>query len=124
MFDSLRGMAGMAGLMKDLPRIKAKLEQVKEEVGGREVEASTGGGAVTAVANGKLRIVQIRFDQALLAGLVDPGAPEDGELAADLVTGACNAALDKAQEMVGNALRDAAADLGLPIPAGALEGLI
>ena len=88
MFDSLRGMAGMAGLMKDLPRIKAKLEQVKEEVGGREVEASSGGGAVTAVANGKLRIVQIRFDQALLglrverrSGLVKqkyPWAFEDG----------------------------------------------
>ena len=53
MFDSLRGMAGMAGLMKDLPKIKAKLELVKEEVAKREVEASTGGGAVTAVANGK-----------------------------------------------------------------------
>ncbi len=124
MFESVRGMAGMAGIMKDLPRIKEKLEQVKQEVGAREVEASTGGGAVTAVASGKLRIVSIRFDQALLAGLVDPSSSEDGELAADLVAGACNAALDKAQEMVGTAIRDAAADLGLPIPAGALEGII
>ena len=124
MFDSLRGMAGMAGLMKDLPRIKAKLEQVKEEVAAREVEASTGGGAVTACASGRLRIVRITFDHALLAGLVDPSAPDDGALAADLVTGACNAALDKAQEMVGNALREAASDLGIPIPAGALEGLL
>jgi DNA-binding protein YbaB len=124
MFDSLRGMAGMAGLMKDLPRIKEKLEQVKNDVAAREVEASTGGGAVTAVANGKLRIVRISFDHALLAGLVDPGAPEDGAMAADLVTGACNAALDKAQEMVGAALKQAADDLGLPIPAGALEGLL
>ena len=124
MFDSLRGMAGMAGLMKDLPKIKAKLELVKEEVAKREVEASTGGGAVTAVANGKLRIARIKFDHALLAGLIDPGAPEDGALAADLVTGACNAALDKAQEMVGDALREAASDLDIPIPAGVLDGLL
>lgn len=124
MFDSLRGMAGMAGIMKDLPRIKEKLEQVKNELADREVEASTGGGAVTATANGKLRIVRITFDHALLAGLIDPSAPEDGQLAADLVTGACNAALDKAQEMVATALQNAAGELGLPIPAGALEGLL
>ena len=124
MFDSLRGMAGMAGIMKDLPRIKEKLEQVKNELADREVEASTGGGAVTATANGKLRIVRINFDHALLAGLIDANAPEDGALAADLVTGACNAALDKAQEMVGDALREAASDLGIPIPAGVLEGLL
>lgn len=124
MFDSLRGMAGMAGLMKDLPRIKAKLEEVKADVASREVEASTGGGAVTAVANGRLRIVRVTFDHALLAGLIDPDVPEDGALAADLITGACNAALDKAQEMVAAALQEAAGDLGLPIPAGALEGLL
>ena len=124
MFDSLRGMAGMAGLMKDLPRIKAKLEEVKQDISSREVEASTGGGAVTAVANGRLRIVRIGFDHALLAGLVDSDVPEDGALAADLITGACNAALDKAQEMVAAALQEAAGDLGLPIPAGALEGLL
>ena len=54
MFDSLRGMAGMAGIMKDLPRIKERLGQVKDEVARREVEATTGGGAVTAVASGRL----------------------------------------------------------------------
>ena len=45
MFDQLKGMAGMAGLLRDLPRIKAKMEQVKEELGRITVEAETGGGA-------------------------------------------------------------------------------
>ena len=124
MFDALKGMAGLGGIMKDLPRIKDKLEQVKNDLADREIEASTGGGAVTATANGKLRSVRITFDHALLAGLVDPSVPEDGQLAADLVAGACNAALDKAQEMIAGALQDAATELGLPIPAGALEGLL
>lgn len=124
MFDSLRGMAGMAGLMKDLPRIKEKLEQVKAEVAAREVEATTGGGAVTAVANGRLRIVRIEFDHSLLSALVDGDSEEDRALASDLVTGACNAALEKAQEMITSSLGQAAGELGLPIPAGALEGLL
>ncbi|MAJ46745.1 MAG: hypothetical protein CBC35_05495 [Planctomycetes bacterium TMED75] len=124
MFDSLRGMAGMAGIMKDLPRIKERLGQVKDEVARREVEATTGGGAVTAVANGRLRIVRIEFDHSLLSALVEGDSEEDRALASDLVTGACNAALEKAQEMITSALSEAAADLGLPIPAGALEGLL
>ena len=31
MFDNLKGMAGLAGIMKDLPKIKAKMEEVKQE---------------------------------------------------------------------------------------------
>ena len=114
----------MAGIMKDLPRIKERLGQVKDEVARREVEATTGGGAVTAVASGRLRIVRIEFDHSLLSALVEGDSEEDRALASDLVTGACNAALEKAQEMITSALSEAAADLGLPIPAGALEGLL
>jgi DNA-binding protein YbaB len=124
MFDSLRGMAGLAGIMKDLPRIKAKLEEVKAEIAAREVQASTGGGAVTAFASGRLRIVRIEFDHALLAAIVEGDSDDDRALAADLVTGACNGALDKAQEMIAEALSNAAGELDLPIPAGMLEGLL
>ena len=45
MFDNLKGMAGMAGLLKDLPKIKAKMESVKRELERVTVEAQTGGGA-------------------------------------------------------------------------------
>ena len=78
----------------------------------------------SCVANGRLRIVRIDFDHALLSALVDGDSDEDRALASDLVSGACNAALEKAQEMITSALSEAAADLGLPIPAGALEGLL
>ena len=124
MFDSLRGMAGMASLMKDLPRIKAKLEQVKQEVSIREVEASAGNGAVTVVANGKMRIVNLRVDQTALSVLASGESADDKELVANLVIEATNSALDKAQTMISQAISAAGRDLGLPIPQGALEGLI
>lgn len=124
MFDSLRGMAGMASLMKDLPRIKAKLEQVKSEMSVREVEASSGNGIVTAVANGKMRIVRMHIDHAALAALTHGEAGDDSELVAGLIVEATNAAMDKAQEMISQALSEAGRELGLPIPQGALEGLI
>lgn len=43
MFDNLKGMAGLAGIMKDLPRLKQKMEEVKHRLGEIIVEAETGG---------------------------------------------------------------------------------
>lgn len=124
MFDSLRGMAGMAGIMKDLPRIKAKLKEVKEDVSERTVEASVGNGGVVAVASGRMRIVSLRVDPVALASLASPGSPDNAELVADLVVEAINLALDKAQEMVSKAITEAAEEFGFSIPPNALEGLL
>ena len=50
MFDSLKGMAGLGNLMKDLPRMKERLERAKAELADMTTEAEVGGGAVVAVA--------------------------------------------------------------------------
>lgn len=124
MFDSLKGMAGMAGIMKDLPRIKAAMDDVRERLGEQRVEAETGGGAVRAVANGRLHIVTVHIDQTLFASLTDADNPDDRVLAEDLITGAVNAALEKAREMAEREMIAAAQELGLPMPPGGLGGLL
>ncbi|MHC4108853.1 MAG: YbaB/EbfC family nucleoid-associated protein [Planctomycetota bacterium] len=91
MFDSLKGMAGLAGLLKDLPRIKAKMEQVKQRLGEQTVTAETGGGAVQVTANGLLRVVSLEVDQSLLRGLVDPANPDDRALGKSPGDGAAGA---------------------------------
>ncbi len=124
MFDSLKGMAGLAGLLKDLPRIKAKMEQVKQRLGEQTVSAETGGGAVQVTANGLLRVVSLELDQSLLRGLVDPADPDDRALAEDLIVGAVNTALEKAREMAQQQLVAAADELGVPVPPGTIERLM
>ena len=124
MFDSLRGMAGMAGIMKDLPRIKERLKEVKEDVSKRTVEASSGNGGVVAVASGRMRIVSLRLDPEVLASLMSPDSPDNTKCVEDLVVEAVNLALDKSQEMVSKAITDAARDFGLSIPPDALAGLL
>ena len=42
MFENLKGMAGMAGLLRDLPKIKARMQEVKEKLGRITVDAETG----------------------------------------------------------------------------------
>lgn len=123
MFENLKGMASLAGLMKDLPRLKAKMEQVKERLGGQTVQAETGGGAVRVTANGLLRVVSVEIDPALLSGLVDASNPEDKAVAEDLVTGAVNAALGSAREMAEREMASAAGELGIPLPPDILKGL-
>ena len=77
MVENLKGMAGLAGLMKDLPKIKAKMDEIKMRLGEMTVSAETGGGAVQVTANGLLRVVSINLDQSLIIGLVDPRNPDD-----------------------------------------------
>jgi len=87
MFDSLKNLSGMAGIMKDLPRIKAAMEDVKERLADITVDAETGGGAVRAVVDGKLHVRSVTIEPGMLAGLVDANDPADRELAQDLIAG-------------------------------------
>ena len=124
MFENLKGMAGLAGLMKDLPKIKAKMDEIKNRLGEMTVSAETGGGAVQVTANGLLRVVSINLDQSLITGLVDPRNPDDRVVAEDLIVGAVNAALQKARELAEREMAAAAGEMGLPLPPGGLSGLI
>ena len=124
MFENLKGMAGLAGILKDLPRLKAKLEEVKQQLGEMTVEADTGGGAVRVTANGLLRVVSVKLDAALIAGLVDPANEQDRAIAEELITGAVNTALQKARELAEREMANAAGEMGLPLPPGGLGGLI
>ncbi len=123
MLEGFKGMAGLAGVLKDLPKIKARMEQVKQGLGEMTVSAETGGGAVRVTANGLLRVISLDIDQTLLGSLVDAANPDDHALAEELVAGAVNTALEKAREMAQRELAAAAGELGLPLPPGGVGGL-
>lgn len=124
MFGDLKNMASMAGLLRDLPRLKSRLEETKARLADVRVSAETGGGAVRVEASGELRICSIEVDPALLRGLVDPDDAADRALAADLIAGAVNAALERARAAAEQELSAAASELGLPIPPGGLGSLL
>lgn len=124
MFDALKGMAGLGGLMKDLPKIKERLDRAKAELAEMTVEAEVGGGAVTAIADGTMRIRAVHIDPTMMSVLVADGEAQDRAMAEDLVASAVNAALARAQEMIGTHLQEAASELGIPLPPGGLPGLL
>ena len=123
MFEGLKGMASLAGLMKDMPKFKARLDETKRRLAESTVESETGGGAVRVVANGMMEVISVEVDPALLAALVDGDREEDRGMAQDLIAAAVNAALRKSRELAQQALADGAAEMGLPVPPG-LEDLL
>jgi len=98
---------GMSGMMKRMQRMQKKMMQLQEEIAERRVEGTAGGGMVTAVVDGKLNVVEIKIDPAV----VDP---EDVEMLEDLILAAVNQGQQKAQEMVNQEMGQLTGGLNLP----------
>ena len=123
MFDDLRNFKQLAGVLKDLPRMQERMEEVKARLDEIRVEAETGGGAVRCTATAAMRVISIDVDPAMLGVLVDPAAEADRAMAGDLIAGAVNAAFVKAREAAEQEMAGMAAEMGLPLPPGGLGGL-
>jgi DNA-binding YbaB/EbfC family protein len=97
----------LSQLFAKAQEMQSRLAQVQQELARRTVEASAGGGMVTVVASGELRIIEIRIEP----GLIESG---DRAMLQDLVAAAVNAALADAQKMVQEEMQRVA---GLPLVA-------
>ncbi|ADF97879.1 conserved hypothetical protein TIGR00103 [Clostridium botulinum F str. 230613] len=73
----------------------------------KEFSATVGGGAVTAVANGKKQIVDIKIEPEV----VDE---DDIEMLEDLIMSACNEALKKAEEDTSSEVKRLTGGMNLP----------
>lgn len=111
MFDNFKNMASALGQAKEL---KAKMEQLQQELGRKTVVADAGAGAVRVVANGKLEVVSVRLDPTLIATLAGDTAQTDRQMIEDLITAAINAALNKARELIGQEMSQLGGGLNIP----------
>jgi len=118
MFDQFRNLSQLTGLLQRSGEIRERLEEIREELKTHRIEAETGGGAVKAVVSGAMKVVSIDIDPHMLGTLVDPGAEEDRQLASELVVGAVNAAMEKAQRHAAEEMQRQMSDLDLPLPPG------
>ena len=117
-------MAGLAGLLKDLPKIKARMDELKRSLANQTVTAEAGGGAVRVTATGLLRVASIDLDDTLMSGLSGPLTPDQHAMAEELIADAVNNALQAARAMAETEAAAVASELGLPLPPGGLGGLL
>ena len=122
MFDQLKAATQMAGMLKDLPKLQAKIEEVRARLATTRVEGSSGGGAVKAVAFCDIRIDTVTLDPSVFRGLAN-GSSADQSYANRLIAEAVNDALARARARMAEELGRAATDSGIDLPAGLLERL-
>lgn len=59
-------MAGVGKLLKQAQKMQRKMETLQEELAARELEVSSGGGAVKITINGQGQFLSLKIDPELL----------------------------------------------------------
>jgi DNA-binding YbaB/EbfC family protein len=105
----------IAGLMKNLPKIKEEMDRLQQRLGQITGDGDAGGGMVKVRVNGRMEILScVLSDEAMRSS--------DRELVEDLIVAAVNQALQKARRLVADETGKLATGLGLP-PGLNLPGL-
>jgi hypothetical protein len=97
----------LQNMLKQAQKVKEQMEKLQAEAGEKTVEATSGGGMVTAVAKAKGEVVSIKIEPEI----VKEG---DIEMLQDLITAAVNEALHRGQEIMKEEVAKAASGFGLP----------
>ena len=107
MFDALKGIGNLPGLMAKAREMQEKMQAMQEELARRQVSAEAAGGMVEATVNGRMELVRVRIDKSKID-------PSDTEMLEDVIVAAVRAAQQKAAEMMHAEMQKAAGDMGLP----------
>ena len=103
----MMGRGGIGNIMKQAQQMQKRMGELQKELESREVEASAGGGMVTAVVSGKQQLLRLNIDPAA----VDP---EDVEMLQDLVTAAVNEALKQSQQIAQEEMGKITGGMNIP----------
>jgi hypothetical protein len=103
----MKNIPNMGNLLKQAQQFQSKMAKLQEELAERTVEASSGGGMVTVVANGRQEILSITIDPEV----VDR---DDIEMLQDLILAAVNDALARAKSMLNEEMGKLTQGLNLP----------
>jgi hypothetical protein len=94
-------------MMKQAQKLQEKMAKVQEELAAKTVEATSGGGMVTAVVNGKFELMSIRIEK-------DVVNPDDIDMLQDLIIAAVNEGVRKAQEMASAEMAKVTGGMKIP----------
>lgn len=99
--------AAGGNMMQKIQQIQEEMARIQGEIEASEFSATSGGGAVEAVVNGKHEVLAVNIQKEV----VDP---DDVDMLQDMVIVAVNEAIRKATEAMDNGLEEAKGGLSLP----------
>ncbi len=100
-------MQNMNNIMKQAKKIQERITKIQEEMEKKTVEATSGGGMVSVVINGKNELLSLKIEK-------DVVNPEDIDMLQDLIMAAVNEGMRKAQEMVSSEMAKVTGGFNIP----------
>jgi DNA-binding YbaB/EbfC family protein len=97
----------LAGMLKQLPKIKEEVERLQQRLGQLTAEGDAGAGMVKVRVNGRLEVLACAIGEEAMR-------LNDREMLEDLVVAAVNQAMNKARHQATEETGKMAAALGLP----------
>ena len=97
----------MNSVLKQAQKMQEEMERIQQETEEENIEATSGGGAVRVVVNGKKELVEIKLDP-------DAVDPDDVETLEDLIMAAVNEAVKKAEDMMEERMGAITGGLNIP----------
>jgi len=94
-------------MLKQMQQMQRQMAQIDEELGNEKVEATSGGGMVKVVANGKQDILEIKISKEA----VDP---EETELLEDMILAAAKEAVEKSRALAQQKMSGLTGGLNIP----------
>lgn len=101
------GFGNMQKMIKQAQKMQADMAKMQEELGGKLVETTAGGGAIKIVVNGKQEVVELKINPEVID-------PQDPEMLEDLIVAAVNEALRKSQEMMSQEMGKLTGGMNIP----------
>jgi DNA-binding YbaB/EbfC family protein len=101
------GMPDVGALMQQAQRMREELLRSHDDLAHKNVEASAGGGMVTAIVSGTRELLKLRIDPQVIDA-------KDPQMLQDLIVAAVNQGLQKARALEEEEMRRTAMGMGLP----------
>ena len=97
----------LAGLMKQLPKIKEEADRLQQRLGEINAEGDAGAGMVKVRVNGRMEVLSCRISEEAMR-------LNDREMLEDLIAGAVNQAISRVRQQTAEETSKMASALGLP----------
>jgi DNA-binding YbaB/EbfC family protein len=98
---------GFSGIVKQAQKMQQQIGRIQDDMARRVVEASAGGGQVTAWVNGRQELVNLKISPEVID-------PEDPALLEDLILAAIGQAIKNSQEMVAEEVNKVTGGINIP----------
>jgi DNA-binding protein YbaB len=111
MFDNLKSLGAIAGLMKNKEKLRESADRVKSKMEATKVIGEAGAGAARAVVSGTMKVLEVELAPGLIQGM--NADPRTRALAGSLIAEAVNEGLRRAQFAMKEAVDEEAKSLGI-----------